>query len=249
MMKKLLALLFLSGLAHAGTITTTSTGLMTITYSSGTAAASASPLTFVQAVSTATTDGGCGSTLTAITPTAGHLLVLGCATTSNYSGINPSDNVGDVWLKAGDSTGTVTTGNYIGIWYVASAVGGATTVTAATGGCNGVNYCVLDEYSGQAASPFDVFSSSIPTAGTGINPITTLAATTSGTNETMFSFGFQSGGVITTSQTGTSRYLNAGSPGWAAQDANVAAAGVYVSTWTITSPYTWMAAQAAFKHP
>jgi len=244
-MKKLLALLFLAGVAHAGTITTSFAPLGTITFSSGTAAAGGgSPLAFVQATSTASTDGGCGSVLNTITVAAGDLLVLGCATTANFSGITPTD-ASDSWLTAGSS---ITGSNFIGIWYVKSAVGGATTVTAATGGCNGVNYCVLAEYSGQNTSTtFDVFSASAPVA-TGINPLTTLAATTTGTNELMFSIAWADASGAITSQTGTSRYAGGANPYLYAQDANIPTSTVYISTWNQTSPFDWMAAQAAFNH-
>ena len=236
-----LLILFLPGISFAGTITTYGSN-MSFAYVSSTGGSS---LNFVQAVSTATNDGGCGSTLGPVTVAAGDLLVLGCATTSNASGITPSD-VSDTWLNAGTSTNGGT--NLVGIWYVKSAVGGATTVTAATNGCNGVNYCILAEYRGQnTSSTFDVYSGSAPVA-TGLSSITTTAATTTGTNELMFGFVMESSGGAFTAQSGTSRLISGINPQWAAQDVNVPTAGSYTSTWTETAPYVWAAAQAAFNH-
>ena len=247
-MKKLLALLFLATPVYAGTISTYGS-LMTVTLSSAAASggSSSNPLTFVQIVSTATTDGGCGSTLN-ITPSAGNLLVVGCGTNNNASGITVSDNNSNSWLNAGTVTGSA--GYYAGIWYVKSCNSGATIITAATNGCNGQNYCVAAEYSGQnTSSPFDVFSGSAPAVASSI-PITSLSATTSGTNETMFNFLFSQAGGAVTGQNGTARYKNdQASISWYAQDANVASAGAYTSTWTESSYYTWLSVQAAFTHP
>ena len=248
-MKKLIPLLFLSSMAFGGTRTLSfGPGGGTITISSGTAGAGGSPLTFVQAVSTATDDGGCGSTLTPITPTAGHLLVMGCYTPNNISGITVSDNVGDSWLTAGTTTQSA---NFTAIYYVKSAVGGATTVTAAVNACNGRSFCILAEYSGQDPSnTFDVFSGSTPVA-TSLSPITALSTTTTHANELMFAFGAESSGGAITSQTGTSRYEDqwlAGGTRWFAQDSNVPTAQVYASTWTAASYWNWSAVQAAFNH-
>jgi hypothetical protein len=245
-MKKLLmfSMLFLPAISHAGTITTSflnSAGSITI--SSNTTVSS--PLTFVQAVSTATTDGGCGSTTTPMTVAAGDLLVLGCVTTSNLSGITPSDGT-NTWLVANSTTNLAGTA-FVGIWYVKSAAAGSTTVTAFTNGCDGLNWCVLAEYSGQnTSSPYDVFMGSAPTA-TGL-PVTTLSTTTVSNNELMFSVFYDASGTLPiTSQSGTPRFATVGNPRINAQDANVATPQAYTSTWTETIPFSWVAAEAAFK--
>lgn len=190
-------------------------------------------------------DGGsCASV--AMTVTSGNLLVAGCGEGSGNEACEASDTLGNTFTAIGaKGAGTSTS---LKLWYAKITTGGADTIKCKDqvnwpGGVDGI----VHEYSGlHATSPFDTWSGSGPVANLPF-PATTLSITTAEANELVVSF-LRNGVVMTlTGQSGTARVQQTANYVQISQDANVASAGSYTSTFDGTGNWFWVTAQAAFK--
>jgi hypothetical protein len=181
-------------------------------------------------------------------PLAHHLLISACsaggasaaavAITDNNT--NSYSNVGNVNGGFGNNT------QKNDIYYAVDSHAGATTVTCASTGATFVTVAI-HEYSGLAnSSAFDVTSSSTPIVA--LAAYGSTAATTTSSNELMFGVLYASNGTES-SVNGNLRENNLNNIRLISEDANVAMAGVYASSATLTTANAGVMMQAAFKLP
>lgn len=174
--------------------------------------------------------------------TAGNTLVVSCVT--GFGTVYAAtDTVSNVYTAAG-SVLTDHGGNQMGTYYVVGAIGGATTVVCHT--TQALIQALIAEYaSSTTAGGFDVTASSAPTSSLAF--VTSSSATLTATNDLVVEDCADMGTGTFTGQTGTTRENYVNNFYQMSQDAVVASAGPYASTFSIGSPAGWACAEVAFK--
>lgn len=183
--------------------------------------------------------------------TAGNMIIVGCIVRVGTDTMGISDSKGNVYSAVGTSISGNSPVTRTNVFYAKNVVAGATTVTCTdTSGLATWVQQSIHEYSGiDTSSPLDVTSSSAPVATASTTTIVTGNATTTAVNDLMFAFASQINSAVL-NQNGTLRENYVNNVYMTSQDAIIASASVYQSSWTIASgPTSFMAIQAAFKLP
>jgi len=246
-MKKILLCLMLSSPCLAGTITTTSTGLMTVTFSSGTVGAVGGGTTYTY---TQKTDAAAGTytvnMVLGTNVTVHSLIVVGCQILTANNTMTVTDNNTNSYTAVTGATYVNQNGggsNRIGLWYTLNANAGATTVTCADSGhtATAVQGTAV-EYTTASGGTYDTGNYNSPVSA---GSPSGAATTTTVTNEFVVDYASNMGGTVT-SQSGTlrSNYVNQFYSG--EEDTTVATPQSYSGTFTAASG-GYVMVQAAFK--
>lgn len=193
--------------------------------------------------------------------TAGNLLIAAVTklVAADAQTITITDTQSNMWLTAVSIFQGADLNCRVTIFYVINSAGGATTVTAATGGgdVTAISLNVF-EYSGATTtSPLDATASATRDALPNIL-IDPGNVTTAESGELLFSYvaydnAFTVGGAVLTPGAGYTREFDspvagAGQKRTAAQDQVAGAAGSYSTAWAVTSvSAVWAGVAATFK--
>lgn len=189
-----------------------------------------------------TATGGAGTTQThayATNPTAGSLLVCFAKSSTGVTHNSVSSAEGSWTQFPTGSPQTNASGMAISAWYLASAAGGATTVTVTYSGSIGGRGLLCGEYSGTATSPMDVSAGASRTnPGTATDGVTTGdTAAAAQDNSLVIAGAVFSTTVGITVGTGFTERLNGNATGhdYHVEHMNLTPAGVANGKWTIDS--------------
>lgn len=185
-------------------------------------------------------------TTSSVTVTAGNLIIgIAEADTVAANGITFTDSKGNAWSRA-KSTSLAATFD-LEIWYAIATVGGSGyTVTAADNGGGVDSLIICEEWSGQAASPFDVAAGTTGTVSTALDSGAT--GTTAQANELVIG----AGAVSLTTLSAGAGYSNLNTVATAFtrlgfESKTVSAKGTQNATMTAGANASWVCNVATFK--
>src|SRR5665213_2042427 len=197
----------------------------------------------VVGVGTKSTSGNAQTKTVTISPTAGHLLVLGMTSyLGDYAQHAVSDGV-NTWTRIGgtNSSGPAKTS----LWYAKNCSGGSTTITIDAGSGGTSNYVagtVLEIEGASVTSPFTSGEFQTDSAYLDTNPLT--GSLTNGTPSSLFiAFTGAASGTLTINGTGTT----SGST-WALVDTTNSQNSSSGATMAFSMPYLAVTAAAAQDH-
>lgn len=206
----------------------------------------------VQKVGIAGGNNGAVATVTcafAANNAAGNLIVVGGGDAGATSGhtLSVSDSLGNTYTAA-QSNFTGANNDVLSLWYVASSLAGANTVTVTVSGTGADHYCWAAEYSGIATvTPLDQTTAA---ANAGVTAWTSGNVTTTQASELLIGWAMGGNGAATaTAGTGwtlqASTTAGSQSPAW--EDQIVSVTGTFAATFTYSAAVSGVDAIATFK--
>lgn len=173
-MKKILALLFLCGTAHAGTITTAFSPLGTITFSSGTAAPSSIPVVVDSQTVSPSGTGGSSPMTWNMTIGSGSNRFLAVACVADFGIISGVTVNGSAMTRSAAESNCGADPRETSFYTSINPPSGSQAIVATwSGSSNHGMFCIAKSYTGvNQSSPIDISTGSFNTPGSSTNTVT-----------------------------------------------------------------------------